>query len=94
VLPYVLALNAPAVPDLDARMAAAFGAGSALGGLDALRGETDAPRSLRDLGLAEADLAEAVGPILEAAPPSNPVPVTAEVVEALLRAAYAGSPPA
>ncbi len=26
VLPYVLALNAPAVPQLDARMAAAFGA--------------------------------------------------------------------
>ncbi len=94
VLPYVLALNAPAVPDLDARMAAAFGAGSAVAGLGSLRDEVDAPRSLRDLGLAETDLAEAVGPIVEAAPASNPVPVTAEVVEALLRAAYDGSDPA
>ena len=39
------------------------------------------------------DLATAVGPILEAAPPSNPVPVTAEAIEELLRAAYDGSDP-
>jgi alcohol dehydrogenase class IV len=94
VLPYVLALNAPAVPALEGRMAAAFGADSAVAGLDSLRAELDAPRSLRDLGLAEADLAGAVGPILEAAPPSNPVPVTAEVVGSLLRAAFDGSDPA
>ena len=93
VLPYVLALNAPAVPDLDARMAAAFGADTALAGLQRLRRAVDAPRSLRDLGLTEADLATAVGPILEAAPPSNPVPVTAEAIEELLRAAYDGRDP-
>jgi maleylacetate reductase len=94
VLPYVLALNAPAVPDLDARMAAAFGADSALAGLHHLRERVPAPRSLRDLGLASDDLSAAVQPILEAAPPSNPVPVTAEVVERLLHAAYDGSEPA
>jgi len=94
VLPYVLALNAPAVPDLEARMALALGADTALAGLQRLRGEVASPRSLRDLGLAESDLAAAVGPILEAAPPSNPVPVTPEVVEALLRAAYDGRDPA
>ncbi len=55
--------------------------------------ETDAPRSLRDLGMTEADVPRAVGPILEAAPPSNPVPVTAEAIEALLRAAYEGEGP-
>ena len=93
VLPYVLALNGPAVPLLDARMGAAFGADSALAGLQRLREETDAPRSLRDLGLTEADIPRAVGPILEAAPPSNPVPVTAEVIESLLRAAYDGHDP-
>jgi maleylacetate reductase len=93
VLPYVLALNAPAVPQLDARMAAAFGADSALAGLQRLREETDAPRSLRDLGMSEADIPRAVAPILEAAPPSNPVPVTAQAVEALLRAAYEGRDP-
>ena len=94
VLPYVLALNAPAVPDLDARMAAAFGSHTALGRPAAAAGaRSSAPRSLRDLGLAEADLERAVGPILEAAPPSNPVPVTAEEIEALLHAAYDGSGP-
>ncbi len=93
VLPYVLALNAPAVPLLDARMASAFGADSALAGLERLREETDAPRSLRDLGLTEGDIPRAVAPILEAAPPSNPVPVTAEAIEALLRAAYVGRDP-
>jgi len=94
VLPHVLALNAPAVPDLDARMAAAFGAPTALAGLQRLRGDVDAPRSLRDLGLAEPDLMTAVGPILDAAPPSNPVPVTAVAIEALLHAAYEGKDPA
>jgi maleylacetate reductase len=93
VLPYVLALNAPAVPDLDARMAAAFGADSALAGLQRLRERVDAPRSLRDLGLAKEDIPAAVAPILEAAPPSNPVTLTAATVEALLRSAYEGSEP-
>jgi alcohol dehydrogenase class IV len=90
VLPHVLALNAPAVPELETRMAAAFGAGTATAGLARLRQETEAPRSLRELGVAESDLLTAVPPILEAAPPSNPVPVTAEVIDALLRAAYRG----
>jgi alcohol dehydrogenase class IV len=90
VLPHVLALNAPAVPELDRLMAEAFGADTALDGLRSLRDETGAPRSLRELGLPEADLARAVEPILAAAPPDNPVPVTAEVVEPLLRAAWDG----
>jgi maleylacetate reductase len=93
VLPYVLALNAPAVPELDARMAAEFGAASATAGLARLREETDAPRSLRALGVDEAELLGAVPLILDAAPPGNPVPVTAEVIEALLRAAFAGEAP-
>ncbi len=51
VLPHVLALNAPAVPELDRRMAAALGATTALDGLRGLRREIDAPTNLRDLGL-------------------------------------------
>ena len=93
VLPHVLALNAPAVPDLDARMAQAFAADSSLAGLRRLRGRVGAPRSLAELGLAEHDLSAAVAPILEAAPESNPVPVTAEVVETLLRHAWEGTEP-
>jgi maleylacetate reductase len=94
VLPYVLALNAPAVPDLDRRMADAFGADSALAGLLALRDGLAAPRSLRDLGMSADDVSTAVGPVLEAAPPDNPTPVTPENIESLLRAAWEGSEPA
>jgi alcohol dehydrogenase class IV len=93
VLPYVLALNAPAVPVLDQRMAEAFAADSALAGLLALRDETGAPRSLRDLGLSEDDVPKAVQPILDASPESNPTPVTAESIAALLRAAWEGKEP-
>jgi alcohol dehydrogenase class IV len=93
VLPYVLALNAPAVPELDHRMAGAFGAPSALAGLLALRGDLGAPRSLRELGMAEDDLLSAVAPILEAAPSDNPVPLTTQNVESLLRAAWDGKEP-
>jgi len=93
VLPHVLALNAPAVPELDHRMAEALGGTTALAGLRALREETDAPRSLRDLGLGEGDLTRAVQPIVDAASPSNPVTVTADVVAALLHAAWEGKEP-
>jgi alcohol dehydrogenase class IV len=93
VLPHVLALNAPAVPEIDRRLAAAFREDTALSGLTALGAEVGAPRSLRDLGLREVDVPKAVPPILDAAPPSNPVPVTADVVEALLRAAWEGKDP-
>jgi len=94
VLPHVLALNAPAVPELDHRMAEALGAGSALTGVLVLRDETDAPRSLRDLGLDADDLPSAVPAILDAAPPGNPTAVTAGNIEALLRAAWEGKEPA
>jgi maleylacetate reductase len=93
VLPYVVALNAPAVPEIERRLATAFGAGSASAGLQVLREETEAPRSLRELGLREGDVPEAVQPILDATPVSNPVPVTAVDIEALLRAAWAGKEP-
>jgi alcohol dehydrogenase class IV len=93
VLPHVLAVNAPAVPEREGRMARAFRADTALSGLLVLRDETGAPRSLRELGLALDDVPTAVQPVLAAAPPSNPVPVTADVVEALLRAAWEGKEP-
>jgi maleylacetate reductase len=93
VLPYVLALNAPAVPDLDHRMAGAFEASSALAGLLRLRDGLGAPRSLRDLGMTEDGIPRAVQPVMEAAPPDNPTPVTAASAEALLRAAWEGKEP-
>jgi len=93
VLPHVLALNAPAVPDLESRMAAAFRSTTALAGLVTLRDEVDAPRALRDLGMTEAQIPSGVRPIVEASPSNNPTPVTTENIEALLRAAWEGEEP-
>ncbi|MCX5085726.1 maleylacetate reductase [Streptomyces sp. NBC_00401] len=94
VLPYVLAFNAPAAPSAERRIAEAFGTASALEGLGRLRSAVDAPTALRDHGLAESGIDDAVPAILDAAPPSNPRAVTADGVRRLLRAAWEGTGPA
>jgi alcohol dehydrogenase class IV len=104
VLPYVLAHNAPAVPAEAGRLALALGAapsvveadpaGAAVEALEDLRVRLDAPRSLADVGLAQADLDGAVARCLPKIPDSNPVPVTEKSLAALLRAAWAGERPA
>jgi maleylacetate reductase len=93
VLPYVLAFNAPAAPEAEQRIAAAFGAESAIEGLQRVRHEVDAPKALRDYGLAEADVDDAVHAVLDVVPDSNPRPVTAHDVRRLLRSAWAGTNP-
>src|ERR1035437_4782324 len=47
VLAYVLAFNAPSVPDAERQIAAAFDADRAITGLQMLREQLDAPRALR-----------------------------------------------
>jgi alcohol dehydrogenase class IV len=94
VLPYVLAFNGPAAPEAERRIAAAFGSATATGGLAALKAELDAPHALRDYGFTEDLIAEAADAILPSVPPSNPRPVTAEDLRALLRAAWSGADPA
>lgn len=93
VLPYVLAFNAPAAPDAERRLAGAFGAASALEGLQRLRQAVDAPAALRDYGFAEDGIASAVPAIEKAVPANNPRPVTAERLRRLLRAACRGTDP-
>ncbi|WP_028923965.1 maleylacetate reductase [Pseudonocardia acaciae] len=93
VLPYVLAFNAPAAPDAEERIAGAFGTDTALAGLQRLRAVLDAPRALRDHGLAEADIDDAVPEILAAVPKHNPRPVTAAGLRRLLDAAWRGADP-
>ena len=93
VLPHVLAFNAPAVPDIERRLAGSFGAASASGGLRRLRAQVDAPRALRDYGLHETDIPAAVEAVLAAVPPGNPTPVTAATLDELLRRAWAGREP-
>jgi maleylacetate reductase len=103
VLPYVLAFNGPAAPDAERRIAAAFGGAglasrvgtaAALDGLVALKRELDAPRALADYGFTEDSVAEAAAAILPSVPPSNPRPVTAADLRALLHAAWSGADPA
>jgi maleylacetate reductase len=93
VLPYVLAFNAPAAPDAERRIAAAFGSASAIDGLVALKQELNAPHALADYGFTLDSIAEAAAAILPSVPASNPRPVTVENLKTLLRAAQAGTDP-
>jgi maleylacetate reductase len=93
VLPYVLAFNAPFAPAAEKRIAAAFGTGDAIAGLNTLREALKAPTALKDYGLAEENILKSVQLILPFIPASNPRPVTAENLQALLTAAWAGTIP-
>lgn len=93
VLPYVLAFNAPAAPEAAARAAAAFGAETALDGLQALRKRLDAPKALSDYGFTPDGIDEAVEVTLPSIPANNPRTVTRENLAALLRAALDGNDP-
>ncbi|SIJ30562.1 alcohol dehydrogenase, class IV [Mycobacteroides abscessus subsp. bolletii] len=93
VLPYVVAYNARSAAAAAARIAAAFGAPSALDGLQALRQTLNAPVALRDYGFDESDIPGAVELILPVIPPTNPRPVTRESMTELLVAAWSGRPP-
>jgi maleylacetate reductase len=92
VLPYTLAYNAPAAPDASAAVARALDATDAPRALKALAERLGAPRTLAELGLKEADLAEAAAQTAGQAY-ANPRSVTAADALAVLRAAYEGGPP-
>lgn len=103
LLPHVLALNAPAVPDLAARLAAALDASdvhigddpaqAAVDAVAALASAVHAPSRLADLGFTTADIPRAVPAILAAAPASNPVRVDEAAVITVLRHAVNGERP-
>jgi alcohol dehydrogenase class IV len=85
ILPHVLAFNAPAARSAVSRLARAWNADDAELALKRLYDTVDAPHSLRTLGMPESRIAEAAVLIAEAAPPSNPRPVTPADAEQLLR---------
>jgi maleylacetate reductase len=93
VLPHVLAYNQRGAPAAVAALSRALGAADPARALGDLAGELGAPRSLADLGMAEADIARIAEQVV-ASPYANPVPVTRDGVVRLLRAAWAGEPPA
>ncbi|HEY2059060.1 MAG TPA: maleylacetate reductase and hydroxyquinol 1,2-dioxygenase domain-containing protein [Amycolatopsis sp.] len=93
VLPYAMAYNTSGAPKAMRRIAEALGAPDAATGMYDLIAGLPAPRSLAELGLAEADLAKAAE-LATAAPYPNPREVTREGIEDLLRQAWTGERPA
>jgi maleylacetate reductase len=92
VLPHAVAWNEGAAGALLAPVAAALGGAAPGRGLHELGRRIGAPRSLRELGLAEGDLDRAAA-IAAEDPYWNPQPLEREGIRALLGAAWAGEPP-
>jgi maleylacetate reductase len=93
VLPQVAAFQAPALPEEMARVARALGGDDAGRALFDLARAIGAPTALRDIGMRQEDLDEAVELVLEKVPEDNPRPVEEKDVRELLEAAFAGRRP-
>ncbi|HEX8752228.1 MAG TPA: maleylacetate reductase [Solirubrobacterales bacterium] len=95
VLPQVVAFQEPAATGSTTRLAALLGSGSRTpaAALYDLAEGMGLPRALRDLGLPEERLWEAIPAILEKAPPDNPRPVDADGVRLILEGALEGRRP-
>jgi maleylacetate reductase len=92
VLPHALAYNSAAAPDAMARIASAIGSDNAAEGMFRLATELGAPTALRDIGMAETDVARA-GDIALSNPYWNPRPIERDALMTLLVNAWAGRPP-
>ncbi|MFG3206752.1 maleylacetate reductase and hydroxyquinol 1,2-dioxygenase domain-containing protein [Streptomyces sp. NPDC048192] len=92
VLPHAMAYNAPAAPETMRRIAEALGVPDAPSGMYDLIVSLAGPTSLRDLGMAESDLARAAD-LAVATPYPNPRELTADGIAGLLAGAWRGSRP-
>jgi len=94
VLPQVTRINAPAVPEAKRRLEAALQTDELSSGLFELFANAGVPTSLRELGLTEAQAAEAAAEAAEKFQRiDNPVPVTVELTTDILTRAWAGTRP-
>ncbi len=96
VLPHAVAFNEPAIPEVMERVAGAlgeWGKNGAATGLYDLAERIGAPTALKDIGMKEENLDQAVGLVLEAVPEDNPRPVDEAGVRNILENAYAGRRP-
>ena len=93
ILPQATAFNEEAIPEVMQRVARALGAEEAASGLYDLARRIGAPTALKDVGMKEENLDEAVALILEEAPRDNPRPVDEAGIRGLLEDAYAGRRP-
>ena len=92
VLPHAIAYNAPAIPAALARLRRALGSNHPAAALYDLGRANGAPYSLRQLGMAEADLDRAAE-IAVANPYWNPRPIERAGIRALLQHAWEGTRP-
>lgn len=92
ILPHAVAYNAVAVPELLAPIAEMLGESAPGLALWKFAKDAGSPMALRELGVKEEDLEQAVGIALKN-PYWNPRPITADGLRALLRAAWAGEAP-
>jgi maleylacetate reductase len=92
VLPYVLAYNEPAAPDVAARVASLLGAPDAAAGLWELGESLGSPRSLGQLGMTQADVDRVAAQVMSA-PFANPRQVTEAGVRDILHQALTGAQP-
>ncbi|WP_035827834.1 maleylacetate reductase [Cupriavidus sp. SK-4] len=92
VLPHALAFNADFAPQAMQRIARALGTDNAARGVHDLASKLGAPTSLRELGMAHADLDRAAE-IASANPYWNPRPISREDLRALLQDAFDGTRP-
>ncbi len=93
ILPQATAFNEEAIPEVMQRVARALGAEEAASGLYDLARRIGAPTALKDVGMKEENLDEAVTLILQEAPRDNPRPVDKAGIRGLLEDAYAGRRP-
>ncbi len=92
VLPHAIAYNSSAIPHALVRMQRALRSEDAAGAFYDLARSNGAPTSLRELGLAEADLDRAAD-IAAANPYWNPRPIERQAIRGLLRDAWEGRRP-
>ncbi|AKM07019.1 maleylacetate reductase [Pelagerythrobacter marensis] len=93
ILPHALAYNAPAVPDAMEQLKRATGSASPAAAFYDLAADAGVPTSLRELGMPEDGIDQAVEIALEN-PYYNPRPLEPEPMRDLLAAAWAGERPA
>ena len=92
MLPHAAAYNVPTVPDLMRRIADALGAADAPGGLYRLARSLGTPSSLREIGMPEDGIDQAVSQVMQDQywNPRSPEP---DALHAMLRRAWCGEPP-
>lgn len=93
VLPHVVAVNEPAMPEIATRIATALETEEAAVGLYDLIEKIGTKTALKDIGMKEEYIDEVVPQILEAVPETNPRLLDEEDVRSILKSACVGRRP-